>query len=98
MPTARRLRPADELIEPLVAALADELGAPAADLPLIALARRLADTIDGMPEAVAQVMLQNFSGPLTKALVELEARASRRRAAERPAGRVNKVAQIRGAR
>ena len=58
----------------------------------------MAATIDAMPDAMAGTMLPNHAGPMIKILAELETRAAKRRAAERPAGRVNKVAQIRGAR
>ena len=81
----RRLRPADELIGPALAAMVAGLDPPEADGPLLALARRMAATIDAMPDAVAVSMLPNHAGPLVKALAELEARAVKRRGSA-PAG------------
>jgi hypothetical protein len=78
------LRDAAELIRPAVDAMLAGLDPPAADLPLIALVRRQARLIDGMPDAVAVSMLPNHTGQLLKALGELEDRA-RRRSAVRPA-------------
>ncbi len=72
------------MLGPAVAALGEALDPPAADL--LALARRLAATIDAMPPAVAVPMLPNHAGPLVKVLTELDARY-RRRSAGRERGR-----------
>lgn len=93
---ARRLRDSAELLVPAVAALGEALDCPAADVPLLVLARRFASVIDSMPDAVAMTMLPNHSGPLIKILAELESRAVRRRA-KPAAGQRGKVAQMRAA-
>lgn len=79
MPSAHRLRSADELVGPKVAALASALECPASDAPLLALARRMAAVIDDMPDAVAVSMLPNHAGPLIRVLAELDARSRKRR-------------------
>jgi hypothetical protein len=86
------LRDASHLIEPTLA----ELEVPASDAPLLALARRMAATIDAMPDAMAGTMLPNHAGPFLKALAELEDRAAKRRA-RTGAGRPNRVSQLRAA-
>ena len=70
------------MLGPAVAALGEALDPPAADL--LALARRLAATIDAMPPAVAVPMLPNHAGPLVKVLTELDARYRRRSAGREP--------------
>ncbi len=93
---AANLRDASQMLEPAVAALGETLGCPAADAPLLALARRMAATIDAMPDAMAGTMLPNHAGPFLKALAELETRAAKRRAPG--AGRQrSKVASLRAA-
>jgi hypothetical protein len=80
------------MIEPAVAALGGDC--PPADRPLLALARRMAATIDAMPDAMAGTMLPNHAGPFLKALAELEERARKRQAQERSAGKGNRVRQL----
>jgi hypothetical protein len=91
------LRDASQMVTPAVAELAESLSCPPSDRALLALALRLAATIDAMPDAMAGTMLPNHAGPMIKILAELEDRARKRREKDHP-GRVNKVAQIRGAR
>lgn len=90
------LRDASQMLEPAVAALGEALDCPASDRPLLALARRMAATIDAMPDAMAGTMLPNHAGPFLKALAELEDRARKRRSGARgskPSG----VAKLRAA-
>jgi hypothetical protein len=94
--TSRNLRDAGQLLAPAVEGLGDALGAPAADAPLLALARRMAATIDAMPDGVAVAMLPNHAGPLIKVLAELEARANARR--KPAAGKPSRLNQLRAAR
>ena len=86
------LRDASQLITPTLEAL----DVPASDAPLLALARRMAATIDSMPDAMAGTMLPNHAGPFLKALAELEDRAAKRRA-RTGSGRPNRVSQLRAA-
>jgi hypothetical protein len=72
---SRNLRNATQMLGPALEALGE---VPAADAPLLALARRMAAVIDSMPDGVAQAMLPNHAGPLVKVLTELDARAQRR--------------------
>jgi hypothetical protein len=81
------------MILPAVEQMVTDLDAPPSDAPLLALVRRQARVIDGMPDAVAVSMLPNHTGQLLKALAELEDRARRRRAS-RP-GAPNPVRQMR---
>lgn len=93
---AGKLRDASQMIEPAVTAMVTALECPVSDRPLVALALRVAATIDAMPDAIAATMLPNHAGPMIKILAELEARAVKRRAADRT-GRPNRVAQLRTA-
>lgn len=86
------LRDASQIIGPTL----DGLDCPSSDAPLLALARRMAATIDAMPDAMAGTMLPNHAGPLIKVLAELDARAQKRAAKSRQ-GRPNRVAQLRAA-
>jgi hypothetical protein len=82
---AANLRPAEELIGPRVAEMVAAYDCPAADAPLVALARTLAATIDAMPPGVRTTMLPQHSGQLTRVLAELDARAARRAKPQRRA-------------
>ena len=86
------LRDAGQMIGPTL----DALDVPDADKPLLALVRRMAATIDAMPDAMAGTMLPNHAGPVLRALGELEDRARRRRERERPK-RANPVVALRSA-
>jgi hypothetical protein len=92
----RNLRSADQLISPAIDAMVAALDPPDADGPLVALVRRQARVIDGMPDAVASAMLPNHGGPLLRALAELERRAAARRKPEQ--GPKTRLAQLREAR
>ena len=91
----RRLRSADSLLGPAVAATVAALGPPDADAALVRLAEVIAATIDAMPDAVRVTMLPNHTGQLLKVLGELEERAVRRRKAA--SGRPNRLDQLRAA-
>ncbi len=92
------VRDADELVAPALRETIAALKPPASDNALVRLAEVVAATIDELEGGQRGMMLGQTAPMLLKVLVELEARAVKRRAAEHPAGRVNKVAQIRGAR
>jgi hypothetical protein len=81
------------MIGPAIEEMLAALDPPAEDLPLVAIARRSAATIDIMSDAVATGMLPNHLGPLTKVLAELDARARKRRALK--PGAPNPVRQMR---
>jgi hypothetical protein len=72
------------------------IGPPAADAAVVALARKMASTIDGMEGERLALMIGQTAPQLLKVLQELEARAAKRRAGQRSA-RPNRVAQIRAA-
>jgi hypothetical protein len=74
----RKLRSADQLVTPALNAMTAAGDYPESDAPLLALARRLAASIDAMPDAVAHAMMPQFSGQLVKVLGELDARSRRR--------------------
>ena len=94
--TQNRLRSADSLLTPAVAATVAALGPPDSDAALVRLAEVIAATIDAMPDAVRVTMLPNHTGQLVKVLAELETRAVRRR---KPAsGPPNRLQQLREAR
>jgi hypothetical protein len=92
----RRLRDADQLLGPAVERMVEALGAPDADAALVALVRRQAAVIDGMPDGVAVALLPQHSGQLVKALAELQARAAARGQAADT--RPSKLDQLRAAR
>lgn len=69
---------------------------PEADAAVVALARKMAATIDGMEGERLALMIGQTAPQLLKVLQELDARAAKRRAAERSA-RPSRVAQIRAA-
>ena len=72
------------------------LGCPPSDAAVVALARTVAATIDGMEGGQRGMMLGQTAPLLLKVLQELEDRSRKRRA--RPgAGRASKVAQLRAA-
>src|SRR5579859_5256609 len=83
-----------------IAAAVDEtvaaLGCPKSDAALVALARRVAATIDAMSVGESCLMLGQTGPLLLRSLQELEARAARRRSAAR-VGRPNQVAKLRAA-
>jgi hypothetical protein len=74
----RNLRSADQRVLPAVDAMTAAGDYPESDAPLLALARRLAASIDAMPDGVAAAMLPQFTGQLVKVLAELDARSRRR--------------------
>jgi hypothetical protein len=92
----RRLRDAAQLVAPAVEAMASAMDPPGEDEPLLALARTLSATIDGMPEALRPTMLPQCSGQLVRVLTELHKRAAAR---GRPGARrgPNRIAQLRAA-
>src|SRR5262245_60710746 len=69
---------------------------PDADAAVVALARKMADAIDGMHGEKLALMIGQTAPQLLKVLQELEARAAKRRATQR-SGRPGKVANIRAA-
>lgn len=79
-------------VDSTIAALAPQ----AADAAVVALARKMAVTIDGMEGERLALMIGQTAPQLLKVLQELEARAAKRRAAQRSA-RPSKVAGIRAA-
>lgn len=84
--------PVAAAVEVTIAALAP----PDADAAVVALARLLASTIDGMEGAQLALMLGQTAPQLLKLLVELESRARARRPPDR-ASRAGKVAAVRAA-
>lgn len=92
----RNLRSADQRVLPAVDAMTAAGDYPESDAPLLALARRLAASIDAMPEAVAVAMLPQHTGQLVKVLGELEARAGRRGTVA--PGQPSRLEQLRAAR
>lgn len=72
------------------------LAPPAADTALVALTRKMAETIDGMEGEKLALMIGQTAPQLLKLLQELEARAAKRRAAQR-SQRPGAVAKIRAA-
>ena len=79
-------------VDSTIAALAP----PEADAAVTALARKMAAVIDGMEGERLALMIGQTAPQLLKVLQELEQRAARRRASQRP-GRPSRVAQIRSA-
>jgi hypothetical protein len=92
---ARNLRNASQMIGPAIESLCDAPDLPESDAPLLALARRIAATIDAMPDGIAQTMLPNHAGPLLKVLAELETRAVARR--KPVTSKPSRLAQLRAA-
>lgn len=72
------------------------LGCPDSDAAVVALARTIAATIDGMQGGQRGMMLGQTAPLLLKTLQELEDR-SRKRRARSATGRPSKVAQLRAA-
>lgn len=72
------------------------LAPPGADAAVVALARKMAAVLDGMEGERLALMIGQTAPQLLKVLQELELRAAKRRAGQRPA-RPNRVAQIRSA-
>lgn len=72
------------------------LSPPDADAAVVALARKMAAVLDGMEGERLALMIGQTAPQLLKVLQELEARAAKRRAAQRPP-RPNPVAKIRSA-
>jgi hypothetical protein len=85
---------------PKMAVAVDEtigaLGCPASDAAVVALARTVAATIDGMQAGQRGMMLGQTAPLLLKVLQELEDRSRKRRAGSRR-GRANPVADMRTA-
>lgn len=69
---------------------------PAADAAVVALARKMAETIDDMKGEKLALMIGQTAPQLLKLLQELDARAAKRRAAQR-SQRPGRVAGIRAA-
>lgn len=72
------------------------LAPPEADAAVVALARKMAATIDGMEGERLALMIGQTAPQLLKVLQELELRAAKRRAGQRSA-RPNRVSVIRAA-
>jgi hypothetical protein len=72
------------------------LAPPEADAAVVALARKMATVIDDMDDERLSLMIGQTAPQLLKVLQELELRAAKRRAGQRPA-RPNRVANIRAA-
>ena len=81
-----------EAVEETIAAI----DPPKADAAVAALARKMASAIDGMHGDQLGLMIGQTAPQLLKVLQELEARAAKRRAAQR-SSRPNGVAKIRAA-
>lgn len=79
-------------VDSTIAALAP----PEADAAVVALARKMASVIDAMEGERLALMIGQTAPQLLKVLQELDARAAKRRAAQR-SSRPNRVAQIRSA-
>lgn len=69
---------------------------PKADAAVVALARKMAEAIDGMEGDQLSLMIGQTAPQLLKVLQELEVRAAKRRAAQR-SQRPSRVAGIRAA-
>jgi hypothetical protein len=69
---------------------------PASDAAVVALARKMATTIDEMSGAQAAAMIGQTAPQLLKVLQELDTRAEKRRSLARQ-GRPNKVSALRAA-
>jgi hypothetical protein len=83
MPRNSVLRPADELISPALERTIAAVDPPDSDAALIALLRMLAGTLDRMSPAELRAMAGQTAPQLHRGLVELEARAARRRTPDR---------------
>lgn len=86
----------DARIAPAVEVTIEALACPKADAAVVALARAVAATIDGMEGGQRGMMLGQTAPLLLKVLQELEDR-SRKRRSKPGGGRPNKVAQLRAA-
>jgi hypothetical protein len=91
------LMDADDLMVAAIGQTIVALGPPESDAALAALALTLGRAIDDMPPALRPTMLPQASGQLLKVLQELEGRAAKRRAAERQAGKGNRVRELQAA-
>lgn len=88
--------PAEVTLAAAVDSTIAALAPPAADAAVVALARKMAVTIDGMKGERLALMIGQTAPQLLKILQELEARSAKRRATQR-SSRPSRVAGIRSA-
>ena len=97
MPRRPPLHTANELLSPALEATVAAVGPPESDAALVALARVLAATLDRMTRAERAAMLGQTAPQLLRVLVELEARAARRRTPA-PRAQASQLDRLRAAR
>jgi hypothetical protein len=92
MPRKPALHDADDLLMPALDRAIAAIDPPESDAALVALARVLAHSVDRMSNDERARMIGQTAPSVLKVLVELEARAEKRRMpAERPPGKLEQL-------